>query len=141
MEEIIKILGIALTSSVKFLPTPFMASAAGFSFWKSVWVTTSGGILGVLVFFYSSNYFMQRAARRRKPDKKTFTRFNKLAVWIKRRVGVWGIALFTPPVFSIPVGTIICVKFFGGTTTTLLVLLGSVVFWSLVLTAFASGLF
>lgn len=141
MEEVFKILGVFFTSTVKFLPAPFMAGGAGFSFWFSVLVTSLGGITGTFFFYSMAGFFMKRAKAKRKEGKKVFTVFNKLAVWAKTRIGLTGIALLTPIIFSIPVGAIISAKFFRNSAATVWVLSASVVFWSLVLSLFSSGIF
>ena len=47
-----------------------------------------------------------------KPKKK-FTKMNKLIVWIKRNIGIYGVTLLAPLFLSIPIGSIICAKFYG----------------------------
>ena len=45
--------------------------------------------------------------------KKPFTLFNKSIVWIKRNIGIYGITFLAPLLLSIPVGSIVCAKFYG----------------------------
>lgn len=112
-----------------------------FSHWSAYWgfgepefitlieifiATTSGAWIAMAAFFYSSGYFMRRAAQKRmniilearkkgiEPKrKKIFTRTNKFIVQIKRSVGVYGITFLAPLLLSIPIGSIICAKFYG----------------------------
>jgi len=141
LEEVIKIVGVFFTSAIKFFPAPFMAVGVGLGFWTSVVVTSLGGILGSTFFYYTASYFMKRAQRNRKPGKKIFTNFNKLAVWVKSKIGRTGIALLTPIIFSIPLGAIISAKFYNKSATTPLVLGAAVLFWSIVLSLFSTGIF
>lgn len=87
--------------------------------------TTSGAWITMTAFFYSSGYFLRRAAQKRmniilearkkgiEPKrKKIFTRTNKSIVWIKRSVGIYGITLLAPLFLSIPIGSVVCAKFY-----------------------------
>lgn len=141
MSEFLKILPILLLSSVKFLPCPSLAILAGFSVFESILITTSGGLSGAIVFFRSAEYLMERARRRRlllvmsgkRKPARTFTRYNRVLVNIKRRFGVGGIALLTPIALSIPVGSLVMAKFFKHKSMALPSILISVLFWSVLL--------
>ena len=87
---------------------------------------TAGAWLSMSIFFFSSAWFMRRAATKRAAaleaslvsgvplkEKKKFTFFNKAIIWIKRNIGIYGIAFFAPLLLSIPIGSIICAKFYG----------------------------
>jgi len=69
---------------------------------------------------------MERAAEKRKrqqqlalkngtilKQKKKFTRMNKMMVRIKARFGIYLLTIIAPLFFSIPLGSIICAKFYG----------------------------
>ena len=85
-----------------------------------------GCTVSMSVFYFSSSFMMKFAAQRRhkkeqaaiaagktlKPKKK-FTRVNKGIVWIKRTIGIYGITFFAPLVMSIPIGSVVCAKFYG----------------------------
>ncbi len=88
--------------------------------------TTSGAILSMAIFYFSSDFLMERAAKKRKlayqqaidtnqtPKlKKKFTRVNKFMVRLKGSLGIYGITLLGPLFLSIPVGSIVCAKFYG----------------------------
>jgi hypothetical protein len=87
---------------------------------------TAGAWVSMGVFFFLSGFLMQRAMKKRaklyveslvsgKPvkNKKTFSKFNKAIVWIKRNIGIYGITFLAPLFLSIPVGSIVCAKFYG----------------------------
>lgn len=76
--------------------------------------------------YFFSGYLMKRAKAKRLKvyreavakgiplkRKKNFTRINKLVVWIKRTLGIYGITLLAPLFLSIPIGAIVCAKFYG----------------------------
>lgn len=88
---------------------------------------TSGAWVSMTFFYFFSGYLMKRSAQKRAEDflksKKTgipvkfkpkFTRINKAMVRMKRSMGIYGITLFAPLFLSIPIGSIVCAKFFGG---------------------------
>ena len=53
-----------------------------------------------------------------------------MIVRVKNRFGLWGIAFITPPLLSIPVGTLIASSLWKNKTQVLAALVTSVVFWS-----------
>ena len=78
------------------------------------------------LFYFSSGAMMRYAAKRRfqkeeyaikmgKPMKmkKKFTRVNKGIVWIKRNIGIYGVTFAAPLFMSIPLGSVVCAKFYG----------------------------
>lgn len=138
---------VFLASSVKFLPSPFLSvNFYDFTFWQTIFISSSGGIVGILFFYLSSGYLMKRAWRRRMQreaegfgsPKRYFTRTNKIIVNVKKRFGLAGLAFITPAIISIPIGSILAAKYFRKRTATLPSLLVSVLLWSFFLTGIAS---
>lgn len=87
---------------------------------------TSGAWVSMAVFYFMSELLMKAAAKKRHvkrlqalesgiplPFKKKFTKVNKGLVKMKRSIGIYGITLFAPLFLSIPIGSIVCAKFFG----------------------------
>ncbi len=64
--------------------------------------------------------------------KKIFTWKNKLIVITVRRFGLVGVALLTPTLLSIPVGTLIAARYFRNPRRVVGYLCASVVLWSLI---------
>ena len=88
--------------------------------------TMLGAWFSMTIFYWSSEYFMERSKRRRlrriqaaldkgklPPGYKKFTRINKLVVWIKQNIGIVGVTIIAPLFLSIPIGSIVCAKFYG----------------------------
>ncbi|TAL60867.1 MAG: hypothetical protein EPN85_06285 [Bacteroidetes bacterium] len=152
-EEVIyllKILEIALIASVKFVLAPFEAERYGFNFRDAFLITTSGGITGIIAFTFVGQaisygwkmvkgVFKKRSARQNSP-KKIFTRSNRFIVRIKMRFGLIGLAITTPAVISIPFGTIVTNHFYRKKMRNALILILSVIIWSLVLNGLAQYL-
>lgn len=121
-----KYIGFFGLSMIKFLFTPFGGPKAGLSFIETYIVCVTGALLSAAIFFYSSEYFLIRAHKKRKElilksietgiplkPKKKFTKTNKLIVRIKHKLGIIGVAFYAPLFLSIPIGSIITAKFYG----------------------------
>jgi hypothetical protein len=139
-------LTVLLTSSTKFLPSPFLSiNVYDFAFWETVLITTVGGIAGIFFFYGISGYLMRRAWERRmqriaegrEPKKKNFRRRNKIIIQVKRKFGLIGLAIITPAIISIPIGCILAAKYFRTRKGTLPYLIVSTFLWSLFLSGIA----
>lgn len=121
-----KYIGFFGFSMIKFLFTPFGGPKAGLSFIETYIVCVAGALLSAAIFFFSSEFFLKRAHKKRKEllqksietgiplkQKKKFTKTNKLIVRIKHKLGITGVAFYAPLFLSIPIGTIITAKFYG----------------------------
>lgn len=155
--SILKYLLILAISSVKFLFAPPLSFEFGFTFIQTWLVTTLGGIVGVVFFFYLSKgflalYFRYLAihlspfyAKLRTivwkryqfavPTKRNFTFRNKSLVKIRRKYGLAGIIILTPILLSIPLGTFLAIKYYSRQKNLLAYLSLSVVVWSLVMSS------
>lgn len=125
-------------SMIKFMFAPFGGPAMKLNFFETYLSCISGAIAAALIFYFSSEYFMIRAYKKRQAElhksitngtplklKRKFTRFNKLIVKLKHRFGIYGIAFYAPLFLSVPVGSIVTAKFYGKDKRTFpLILLG-----------------
>lgn len=115
-----------LLSMIKFLFTPFAGPAAKLTFIQTYITCVSGAIFSAAIFYFMSEFFMKRAHDKRVrlrmeatqkgipyPEKKKFTKLNKLVVKTKRTLGIYGICMYAPLFFSVPIGSIIAAKFYG----------------------------
>jgi len=132
--------GLIGVATIKFMFAPFYGLAFHLSFIETFICTFIGGLISALIFYWSAEFFMKRAARKRmekinkaiekgKPliHKRKMSRVNKTIVKIKRSIGIWGIALFAPLFLSVPLGSIISAKFYGKDKRTFwIILLGLV---------------
>ncbi|PKO98227.1 MAG: hypothetical protein CVU14_08405 [Bacteroidetes bacterium HGW-Bacteroidetes-9] len=155
---LLKQLGILLISSVKFLIAAPASYLFGYSYLHTLINTTSGGLLGVLFFFFLSRAIF-RLYRRIAPAvsnnfrkmiglpvlsddeikynrgrKRIFTRKNRLIIKIRRTYGLPGIIILTPVLLSIPIGTFLAIKYYSSRKNLLAWLSLSVIAWALVLT-------
>lgn len=144
-----KIALLFLVSSVKFIFAFPLALSFKFSFLYTFVITAAGGIAGVIFFAFISqelivfwNWFVKRCilpypqtAKRLRfltgdPDKavkpvpiKTKRRY----IRFKKNFGLYGIAILTPCIISIPIGTFLVVRFYGRSKKSILILCGAVI--------------
>ena len=146
MELLIKYIIVATTAAVKFMFAPSAGFALNLSFWEVFLSTASGGFIGFLFFFNMSNYFMERALRKRlqkltQPNvkrPKSFTRINKMIVKIKQsKFGYWALILLAPSFISIPIGSILIAKFYNERQYTSIRMLFSVLLCAFLYTYFS----
>ncbi|MEQ9188478.1 MAG: hypothetical protein RLP15_12135 [Cryomorphaceae bacterium] len=137
MIEALRITGLILFSSVKFLFAPSTVYLSGYNYWQTLLITMVGGILGVTVFFYTGSaiftYIRDRFSRGN-AEKKTFNKKNRFIIRIKSSWGILGIALLSPCLLSLPIGSLLAARYFRNDPRTLPMLIGAVVVWSLILT-------
>ena len=132
----LKLLGLFLLSSTKFLFAPSAVAASGFTYFETIVITISGGWFGVLVFYYFGRVVVDLILKintKPKKNKSAFTFTNKLIVKTKIKYGIIGLALITPVTISIPVGSILAARYFSRQKLTVPLLLFSIVLWSLIL--------
>lgn len=136
-----------LSSSVKFAMTfPLAVIQFNFSFVETILWTNVGGIIGIYFFAYLSDKLMiwwRRTFRNRRKSKeqgnkrkKKFTKKNRRIVRIKQGYGLIGIALITPLLLSIPVGTFLMVRYYQRSQFKFISLIASNILWSVIYTLF-----
>jgi hypothetical protein len=141
--------GVFTTATFKFLFAPLVGWQVGLSFLEIFIVTALGGWLSFTIFYFSASFFMQRAfeARIKKEamaleagthiPRRKFTRFNKLIIRIKRmKYGYPGVVFLAPAFLSVPVGSIVVAKFYGGQKQTYWFTLLALTVWALINTLF-----
>ncbi len=141
--DILEILGIFASSAIKFSFVGVPAAVyLNYSFAKSLTITISGGCTGAFFFVYASdwiihkiNHFKNKKHANAKPKKK-FTHSNKLIIRAKNKFGLLGIAILTPPLISIPVGSFLAVKYFKDKKKILRYMFASICVWGVLLYQF-----
>lgn len=144
----VQILLTILFSSVKFAMTfPIAVMQFEFGFFETILWTNVGGIVGIYFFAFLSGKLIawwNRNFRKKgqpAPDagsngKKTFTKRNRRIVRIKQQYGLIGIALSTPIILSIPLGTFLVVRYYRSNKTKFFYLIVSNVIWSVIYSGF-----
>lgn len=153
MPLFLKILQVVLLSTVKFFFAPPLAIGLGFNYWQTIVLTTSGGLLGMFVFYYLSTAILRlyryilRKIRKglniKEPAhnstigkrKKQFTRRNKFLVRLRGKYGMIGIIILTPCLISIPIGCFLLNKYYSANRLVLLYMALSIMAWSSILSS------
>lgn len=137
---LLEILEIMLIASIKFVIAPFIAEAQDFNFIESFAITISGGIAGVFIFTFIGDiitYGWNRLISFFKipslSSKKKFTWTRKLIVRTRMKFGIAGIALITPFIISIPLGTFVIHRFYRKKWKNIFFLTGAVIVWGIAL--------
>lgn len=141
-----KLLSLFLLSAVKLFFAPGAALAAGYNFWQTFLITGSGGVFGVIVFYFFGHLifsFWENIRHRRYarkgllvPPRRSFSRRNRFIVTFKEKFGIIGLALVTPALLSIPVGSVVAARFYYGNKRTLPLLIFSTLGWAFGLSFF-----
>jgi len=142
---IIKYLLIFLLCMVKFVvavPSGFVA--LDLSFIPFVLFTSAGGITGILSFaFFSTcifkawNYLLYVFGFKviQSKPKRRFTKTSRIYTRIIKSYGLIGVALITPTIISIPIGTVLAMRLFPDKRKVILTLSISVILWSLLMSS------
>ncbi|MFI5163883.1 MAG: hypothetical protein ACHQHP_01405 [Bacteroidia bacterium] len=149
--HLLKILEVALIASIKFLIAPFEAERYGFNFKDSFLITTSGGITGILIFslvgeviaygWKKFKYFFQKHLQSESKPKNKFTWTRKFIIQTKIKFGLAGLIITTPSIISIPIGSFVIHRFYKKKKgRNILLLIISLIFWSLILNGVAQYL-
>ena len=140
MDPWYEIISVFLTSAVKFFAGPLLAKSFGFGYLQTIFVTSLGGVVGVLVFFNLGTRIVNFFPSFFKPinkSKKVFTKKNKFFVMLIRNYGLFGIAIFSPILISIPVGSFLAARFFDSDKKVSIVIMSmSVLLWSVSISTF-----
>jgi len=140
--HLIKILEIALIAGLKFVLAPFEAERQGFNFREAFLITTAGGIIGIFVFFLMGEViaygwrklmgFFKKPLNIDKKPKKKFTWTRRFIIRTKRNFGLAGLVIITPSIISIPIGSFVIHRFYRKKGKSILLLIVSLICWSLV---------
>lgn len=150
MEEILTLSFLFVFCATKFFIAVPAVLIAGYSYWETILISSSGGIAGFFVFFYIGEMKLVRLYLGKIIDwllglfgislatkeRKTFSKKTRFIVKVKGRYGIIGLALLTPSVFSIPLGSLIAARYFDDNKITIPVMLFSIVLWSFGITSF-----
>ena len=142
---------VFLTASTKFLASAFVGiNGFGLNTIETFIIISLGGVIGTTVFYFLGNKLISISQKKRlekinklisegKSTPKIMTKTNKLIVKTKNVFGIWGLAFLTASFLSIPIGSIICAKFYRHKKTTALIIYLFVIINSILLSFLASS--
>ena len=102
---ILKLISVGLLSAIKFFLAIPYSYAIGLSYYETLISTCTGGIIGFYFFYYLSGVILnflvkkgvlRRPGKKRKANKKIFSKKNKLIVKTKLSYGLIGLVILTP---------------------------------------------
>lgn len=133
---------IIFSSTWKFAATfPVAIYLFKMTFTETVLYTNIGGFIGIIVSLFFSkglillwNKIFPGKAGSKKKQKKKFTKSNRRLVMLKSKYGMPGIAILTPVLLSIPIGTFLTAKYYGKKRANYFLLALGQVVWSFIYT-------
>lgn len=135
--NLIELFLMLLSSIVKFVLSPSVMIARGWSFVETVIVTTSGAAIGSTLFYYVGDLFFKWWQRRSSGRPKTFSWKSRTLARVKSKLGLKGLLLVSG-LISVPITAILAARYFKTRGTLPLIILGFFI-WSLVLTSISMG--
>lgn len=134
MTEIFKISGLILLSALKFFIAPPTVLISGYDIWETILITSIGGVGGFIAFYLFGSVLYKKYQQLFPPKrKKIFTPRKRKMVKYKKKYGFWGLAVLTPVLFGIPLGSFIAAAFFPERKKTILVFVSSIIIWSVLI--------
>ena len=134
MSFFLKILVVISLSGFKFMiAIPLSAFKYDFNFIQTLLFSVLGGIIGVLIFSILSNKINSSFPKKKRVKRKKRGITEIISIKTARKYGLIGIAVLTPILLSIPIGTLLALRFFPEKKKTIPILVSSVVAWSLIL--------
>ena len=112
MLRISEYLAVALAATIKFVGGPLAGVALKLSWWETSIFSSLGMMFTVFLVVYGGDIITKLIARFRghKP-KKIFSRTTRIAIRVKKNLGLWGIALLTPFIFTPILGSFLALHF------------------------------
>lgn len=112
MSTISEYIGVALASTIKFAGGPLAGVLMQLSWLETTISSTMGMMFTVLVITYGSGLVNKLTTPFfTKSPKKVFKKSTRLAVKVKQKLGLWGVAFLTPFLFTPILGTFIAISF------------------------------
>ncbi|MEN9743727.1 MAG: hypothetical protein RLZZ65_1532 [Bacteroidota bacterium] len=115
----------------KFMISTIPGPRLEMSFFQTWLASFLGAVLSSALFYFGSEIVMALIHRRRLKKRQAaleagqqpinyykVTRTKKFIIQIKHRFGFYGITLFAPLLFSVPIGSYVAAKFYGKLQTT-----------------------
>ena len=133
---------IILSATWKFAATfPVAVYAFKMNFAETILYTNIGGLIGIIASVFLSKgiiylWNLLKSKNQKSPQKRRniFSKRNRRLVNLKTKYGMPGIAILTPVLLSIPLGTFLTAKYYGHKKTSYLYLVIGQVAWSFVYT-------
>ena len=131
---------LILVASTKFALTPLVSLPMQISKTELFVTMLVGGLMGYFLFFYFSEYLINRFAafrlKRKQRERRVFSKKNRMIIGVVRKRGLILLALITPIILSIPVGAFLAARYFTNKAKINVVMISSILMWSIIYTIF-----
>ena len=118
MLKLSEYLAVAVAATIKFVGGPIAGVAFNLKWWETTLFSAIGMMITVILVIYGGGFLgnLIQKFRSEKP-RKIFSKTTRIGVKVKSKLGLWGIALLTPFIFTPIVGSFLAneiIKFLSG---------------------------
>lgn len=132
---------VYLISMFKFLGGPAFGSAYDLNIIGTAAMTILGMMTSVTIISFYGRKFRMWIQSKYKFKRKIFTKRNRRIIKIWRGYGEFGVAFFTPILFSPVIGTLLITTLGGKRKRVLIYMLISAIFWAFIFASLSDLLF
>jgi hypothetical protein len=100
-----------LASMIKFFGGPIAGFITGLPIGKTIFLSAGGMMLAVIITIAFAKTIKAYLDRHQKTKKRIFTKRARFSVKIWQKLGLFGIAILTPPLFTPIGGTLMALSF------------------------------
>lgn len=114
MGEFLEYMAVALASTIKFVGGPIAGVGLGMNLIETTLSSAMGMMFTVLIITYGSSFLAKLRTvffKKSKEPRKVFNKTTRLAIKVKQKLGLWGVAFLTPFLFTPILGTFIAISF------------------------------
>jgi Putative small multi-drug export protein len=102
---------VMLATAIKFFNGPIAGALLGLTWWETAICCVIGMMTTVTIVAFLGNTTQKLISKYRKTKPKLFSKRTRFAVKIWQKLGIWGIAFFTPLFFTPIGGTLLALSF------------------------------
>jgi uncharacterized membrane protein len=118
-----------VASMIKFFGGPIAGFLTGIPIEKTIFLSAGGMMVAIIVTTIFSKGINNFIEKRRKTQKKIFTKRSRFAIKIWQKLGLFGICILTPPLFTPIGGTLMALSFKANIFKMIGYMLISALFW------------
>lgn len=133
LAKITQILLIIIGSAIKYSWATVFAAETAWGLFPAMIFNFVGGALGIYIYTYLGEHLRDWYIRRNKNKYKVFTRRNRWIIFIRKRLGLKGVAFLSPILITLPLGTAILLTMTKDHNKIIKYLLVSCIFWTLII--------
>ena len=133
LAKITQILLIIIGSAIKYSWATVFAAETAWGLFPAMIFNFVGGALGIYIYTHLGEHLRDWYIQRNKNKYKVFTRRNRWIIFIRKRLGLKGVAFLSPILITLPLGTAILLTMTKDHNKIVKYLLVSCVFWTLII--------